>query len=285
MARALWQVNQRRAGIKGLGDAPHAATDAGSLHAFTFSEFLESLVVTSLRRKPHPKTLLASDHVCPTVQNFVERVVLSRVRHDDVKGFREGVLASTMLNAELDGAAQMLRSLHAGYAPAARPLQARGSGGPFFRFAARAVAAEDKSIVLRSAGPSKGGGAQLPLAAFSEMCWEAGLVGSYTSWARVKQSFVQALEPGDALADLGEFREAVTRLAHAITPMTREERVGAPPPPIRKKKLAGRVLLELEEGCCMMKFTSDAEAKLTAKLCLVLGKLATVATQQLDLEG
>ncbi len=69
---------------------------------------------------------------------------------------------------------------------------------------------------------------------YTEMVWEAGLVGRELSRHTAKACFVNALAVGDALAGVTEFVEVVARLAHKLTPMTREERVGAPPPPMKK---------------------------------------------------
>ena len=143
------------------------------------------------------------------------------------------------------------------------------------------------------------------LCRYSELVWEAGLIGRELSRNAAKASFVNALNPGDALAGISEFGEILLRLAHSLTPMTREERVGAPPPPPKASKKSGfgksgkggkgrkdasppkgnlgsdappslppPLLVPGGEG---MIFEASAEAALLSKLELVLTKLVAIA--------
>lgn len=216
--------------------------------------------------------LLTAESVTAALTSLTEGSILQHVIREDVKGFREAVHASRALVVCLERAAPLLRAVHARYAM-------RGDEHSDFPLM------DDQ------------GGYGLSLARFTEMVWDAKLIGRELSRNNAKTAFVNALNVGDALAGISEFGEVVVRLAHAITPLTREERVGAPPPPTKaqlKKKdkwggsgSAGGAAPALPPpllvpGGAGVIFEAGAEATLLAKLETVCQKLVPVATDDPD---
>jgi len=283
-------VNTRRASLQ---IASGGTGDAGGVRAFTFSELIEAIIQLACtllmqqreadaQRGVLVTTPLTSDTVCGAISMLLEVEMLSRVRREDIRGFREALQGCASIVALMEGHAGMLRAVHARYA------LREGEGAQF----------DDR------------GGLGLPLSGFTLMVWEAGLVGRELSRQTAKACFVNALAPGDALAGVAEFVEIVARLAHKLTPMTREDRVGAPPPPA--KKFAGHqntlgtkggkggapvteaepeappaqpaLLARAADGVTMC-FVPEAEEKLLAKLEVVLIKLAKVARDPADEEA
>ena len=178
-----------------------------------------------------------------------------------MRGFREAIRGSAKIVGAIEHAAPLLRAVHARFAT-------RGDS--------REWQVDDQ------------GGIGLPLSRYNELVWEAGLIGRELSRNAAKACFVNSLHPGDALAGITEFGEVVIRLAHALSPLSREERVGAPPPPGKgEKKATGAdraaakqagapALLVANAGGVAL--APAAEAMLMAKLHAVIAKLATVAT-------
>ena len=227
-----------------------------------------------------------------SLQQLVEGFILPRVRREDVRGFREALQVRTHqhpcqhplppplltplvhvrgFREALQGSAALGEMLQA-QAPALRAVHAR--------FASRGG---EHEILYDDEG-----GLGLTLARYTEMVWEAGLIGRQLSRNMAKAAFVNALNAGDALAGLGEFVEIVVRLAHHLTPMSREERVGAPPPP-KKGALPAEPpplpppLLEAGAGGSLV-FRAEAEAALLPKLEYILGKLLHVAFTPEEME-
>ena len=265
-------VNTRRAAFNlkqvSLG-ATGSDADAGAVRSFTFSEFLEALIqfacnqhlkaVDGFENDGIADTLLTAEHVQKATMSLVENSILKKVVRDDIKGFRQALRTSSKLGSALERAEPLLRLVHERYS-------LRGEGPP-----------ENIQVQMDDKG-----GYGLPLSRFTEMVWESGLIGRELSRNAAKAAFVNALNIGDAVAGITEFGEAVVRLAHGLQPMTREQRVGAPPPtpkikferwtqhptaplppPLLRKEVDGMVFEEAAEEALLVKLETICQ-KLTA---------------------
>ena len=209
-------------GCAAVNAAPSSAGLGGGFLLFTFSEFLEALIqfacnqhlkaVDGFENDGIADTLLTAEHVQKATMSLVENSILKKVVRDDIKGFRQALRTSSKLGSALQRAEPLLRLVHERYS-------LRGEGPP-----------ENIQVQMDDKG-----GYGLPLSRFTEMVWESGLIGRELSRNAAKAAFVNALNIGDAVAGITEFGEAVVRLAHGLQPMTREQRVGAPPPPPKIK--------------------------------------------------
>jgi hypothetical protein len=280
--------------------------DSGSIRGFTFSEFVEGIIHLACRiassqqlkeallnssesaaaaassaaasalEPPSPDAppldettppraaaadpkgaamLLSAAKVVQHVSSLVEGVLLPRVEREDVRGFRNALRNSAAIADALESHADLIRHVHGRYAT-------RG---------------DEREWVIDADSGAYG----LTLPRYTELVWEAGLIGRELSRNSAKSAFVNSLNVGDALAGVTEFGEVLARLAHALTPLSREERVGAPPPPAKpgsKKALAATVPLPppmLRGTGETVVFTAEAESLLLPKLQAVLTKLTT----------
>ena len=254
-----------------------ADAEAGSIRGFTTSEFLEAIVQCACKVSAAAKeakegggaeVLMTAEHVAASVAALVQDSILQKVAREDVRGFRQAMAASAPLVAALERAGPLIRAVHERYAK-------RGDDHTDF------PSLDDQ------------GGYGLSLRRFDELVWDAKLIGRELSRNAAKAAFVNALNAGDAFAGISEFGEIVVRLAHAITPLTREERVGAPPPPPKrsksKDKWAGRGANEglgatptlppplLVPGGSGTIFEPSAELTLLGKLEAVCTKFVAIA--------
>lgn len=188
-------------GYSGSVTKPHYA--AGSLYAFTFSEFLEGLIHVALQLPPNASGMvdrdpngLTPEYVLQQVHWLIHDRVLPNVKHGEVLEFRRMIVGSALIASALEAVSPMLEPVY------------------------------EKFAML----PSKGkytGSTGCSLKAFLEMCQDAQLVGSQLSHVNVKTAFVNSLSLAadtDAarkpLLDRAEFVEAVIRMAHKYKPET-----------------------------------------------------------------
>ena len=167
---------------------------AGSLYAFTFSEFLEGLLHVALELPPNSSGMidrgeggLTTEYILQQVHWLINDKILPNVRHGEVLEFRRMVVGSGLISSALDAINPMLDPLYERYAQL----------------------------------PSKGryhGGYGCSLKAFLDLCQDADLVGQQLSHLNVKTAFVNSLSLGDdarkPLLDRAEFTEAVVRMAY-----------------------------------------------------------------------
>ena len=166
---------------------------AGSLYAFTFSEFLEGLVHAALELPPtagleRPPEGLSSSYVLRAVRAAVEQRVLRYAKKGEVLQFRRAIIDSPVLTEALDVLRPQLDPLYDRYAE--RPANLKQGDG----------------ISLRS---------------FLEVCQEGGVVGSQLSHVQMKNAFVHSLQitaetqaSRKPLLERGEFYEAILRIVH-----------------------------------------------------------------------
>ena len=213
----------------GLGPVVERHFGAGSLFSFTFSEFLEGLVLVALELMP-PKThlalaelqeadkdaahrglglssaagrLLTSDHVVSAVREVLEKYVLRNAQHGDVLEFRHIVLSSALLSDALGAVREYLEPLFAKYASVNRDRRER----------------------LAEGGAGSHG---LSLRQFFAMLDDADLVGPHLSRHKAKLAFVNSIQINAETAAVRkpllkpgfEFEEALMRLARAYTAPT-----------------------------------------------------------------
>ena len=188
-------------GVLGAVAKPHYA--AGSLYAFTFSEFLEALIHVALHLPPavagvpKPAGGLTQEYVLAQLRWLLHERVLLNARRGEVLEFRKMVVESSTLSDALEAINPLLDPLYERYAEAPAKV--------------------------------KGGAAGFSLKAFQEMCQEAELVGHELSLVDVKSAFVHSLlfgadEDGTRmpLLERTEFSEAVLRLALHYEPAQQE---------------------------------------------------------------
>ena len=79
---------------------------AGSLYGFTFSEYLEGLIVAAVQLasvgQPPPKEGHSSDFVLTSVRVLLEEHVLANCAKGDVLGFRYTIANSSIMSEALD---------------------------------------------------------------------------------------------------------------------------------------------------------------------------------------
>ena len=171
---------------------------AGSLYAFTFSEFLEGLIHVALELPPPPNAPppgpsgLSSLYVVNSVRALLDGKVIPFAKRGNTLEFRKAIVTSGPLNEALASISPMLEPLYNTFAGDTSQLRAgRGGGG-------------------------------LSLKTFLDMCSQSELIGGALSNMQVKATFVNSLKISiDAedsrkpLLNKGEFMEAVLRLAYA----------------------------------------------------------------------
>ena len=213
----------------GLGPVVERHFGAGSLFSFTFSEFLEGLVLVALELMP-PKShlalaelqeadkdaahrglglssaagrLLTADHVVSAVREVLEKYVLRNAQHGDVLEFRHVVLSSALLSDALGAVREYLEPLFTKYASVNRDRRER----------------------LAEGGAGSHG---LSLRQFFAMLDDADLVGPHLSRHKAKLAFVNSIQINAETAAVRkpllkpgfEFEEALMRLARAYSAPT-----------------------------------------------------------------
>ena len=130
---------------------------AGSLVSFTFSEFLEGLILVALHLQPPPSTeaALTGADVMHAVASLLTERVLKHANHGDVLEFRRMLLGSSTLSEGLAAIRPSLETIYAKYGVSASGAGA-GSGGD-------------------------GAARQVSLQRFVAMCKDANLVGGQLS--------------------------------------------------------------------------------------------------------
>jgi hypothetical protein len=176
----------------------HSAA-AGSLYAFTFSEFLEGLVhaaleLQALARRPAVGGLTSS-YVSAAVSTMLEERLLPFAKRADVIKLRSMLLSSAALSEALDAIKRDIDRL-------------------FDR-----VASAPQRLGRLTSSAKDGGG--FPLKAFLGICADAQLTGPQLSIKQVKTIFLSSLElSADSasgrrpLLRRDEFDEALLRLTH-----------------------------------------------------------------------
>ena len=190
---------------------------AGSLYAFTFSEYLEGLICTALElatgAKPPPAGGLDSEYVLTSVRYLLEEHVLPNCCRGEVLDFRYTLANSATLSEAIDVIRPLIDPLYDKYA--------------------------DMPIRVVSGKPGMG----FSLRNFLEMCQEASLVGAQLSHVQVKTVFVNSLQistDADAarkpLLNRNEFQEAICRIAYRYDASKDPDLGGGSGSPAGKKK-------------------------------------------------
>lgn len=192
---AVLEAVQQATDADGFGSSvTKAHYAAGSLYAFTFSEYLEGLIFVALERPPpasaaRPASGLTAEGVLAAVQSLLEECILPYANKGQVLEFRRVLLNSTYLSEAATAIEPHFQALYSRYAEA---LQKNKVGEAF------------------------------SLKSFLEACAEAGLTGSQLSHVQVKTAFVNSLQISAEsaasrrpLLERSEFIEAVFRLAFA----------------------------------------------------------------------
>ena len=222
---------------------------AGSLYAFTFSEFLEGLIFVALELPAAPglerdANGLTSEYVLQQVHWLLHDKVLPNVKKGEVLEFRRRMVESSVLAGTLDAVNPMLDPVYQHFAEL--PMKGKYTGGT-----------------------------GLALKAFLDMCQESDLVGHSLSHVNVKTCFVNSLNiAADSdvarkpLLDRSEFAEAVLRLAFKYNlnaePPAAEGAAAEDGPTPRK---GGRAVRKaLESLAKPAKGHKDAAVKLAAKV-------------------
>ena len=202
-------VNQRRS-LLAKGGA--GEFNAGGLYSFTFSEFLEAVVLLSLEVAPKLPAgeVLQSAQVLQAVSLLLAERLLPHVKRIDVLVFRRALRFSPAVTQALAPYRSELSRLQSRYA--------------------------------RTVGNRAG----VSLSRFSEMLFERKLIGSQLSVMQAKRAFASSLRisgedgPADALLSAGaEFEEAILRLVRAYTPSPTGQRGIGLTPRVPKPRAAG----------------------------------------------
>ena len=265
------------ASSSGFASAVVRGHEAGSLYSFTFSEFLEGLVVVALELYPPPPPQpLSSAHVLEAVQSLLKQR-LAHARGCGVLQFRRMVLNSVVLEDAVEALSKRLDALYNKYSKEAKVM--RGAAGGAARL-------------------DTGGASMMTIKRFLEMCEEAELIGPSLSRHQAKLVFVHSLEiapDGGALrkpllARGPEFHEAILRLTHKYQLTKEDAQLGADGRTSLRKScklqtsadkfsnagMAARAQADVHAAVAGNVVTNDAseeEAAILEKLPLVCGKL------------
>lgn len=168
---------------------------AGSLYAFTFSEFLEGLIHVALELPPPPNAPppgpsgLSSLYVCTCVRTLLDNHVIPYAKRGNTLEFRKVIVSSAAL------------------------AEALASIGPLLEPLYNTFAGSD----LRAGR----GGTGLSLKTFLDMCTQSELIGGSLSNMQVKSVFVNSLQISidsddgrKPLLQKHEFFESILRLAY-----------------------------------------------------------------------
>uniref|UniRef100_A0A7S2H1K7 Uncharacterized protein n=1 Tax=Haptolina brevifila TaxID=156173 RepID=A0A7S2H1K7_9EUKA len=233
---------------------------AGGKFSFTFSEYLEGLVICAMQLFPPsapgdggPRPPLSAKHVLASVKTIIEQRVLKAAKQSGSLQFRKLFLESTRLTAAMEAIGGKLDALHAKYAKKPKVItQGVMKGSPI------------KSGQMKDLLDAK---------RFTEMCQEAELVGPSLSLYAVKNAFVYSLEinaeeTGHRVPLLRrgpEFAEAVLRLTAAYDPKLADR--GPLVAPKHKKPLPS--------GCRLSSANAAAEAGESAGESIAIAFAAT----------